>query len=295
LLFGYRTDQIKKLKLVNPVKKSFRVRRVRPWLQNYRPISRRLPVYYPSATPPRPCPGQIASTLSGVAKRAATSTPKPDRKLRREFSRFVSLWLKRNFEPLTTDEMMNFDEWLESTSYSEARKTELRKVWEDCGANPSKRMLVLVKCFVKDETYPEYKFPRGIYSRSDAAKCLFGPLVQSVSKKLFSMHWFIKKIPVVDRPMVIYEKLYKPGSKYVYTDYTAFEAHFTSELMEDCENKLYKWATRKLSRDTQKVAATMADVKSGKNKMTLRHLTANKKREECLGKWTHPPATDLPI
>lgn len=253
----------RRLKLVNDVKKEFKVTSIRPNLQKYTPISQRLPIYYRGATPPRPDPGHLASNLAGVAKRVATSTPKPNRKLRREFTRYVALWLRRNYRPLETDEVLDVESWLKEAPYSEARKTELRRVWTDCGGKPTKKMLAVVKSFIKDESYPEYKFPRGIYSRSDAAKCLFGPLVQSVSKRLFSMHWFIKKIPVADRPVAIYDKLYKPGSRYIYTDYTSFEAHFTADLMECCENQLFKHATSKLGGDPGAIASLMAATKTG--------------------------------
>lgn len=270
MLFGYRVDQIDRLNLVNSVKKEFKVTSVRPHLQQYIPISRRLPIYYQGATPPRPDPGHLTSTLAGVSKRVATETPPPSRKLRREFARYVELWLRRNLQPLTQEEYMTMDEWLDTTTYSQERKRQLKECWERCGGKPTKRMLALVKSFVKDESYPEYKFPRGIYSRSDQAKCLFGPLVQSVSKKLFNMHWFIKKIPVADRPRVIYDKLFKPNASYTYTDYTSFEAHFTAELMNICENKLYKHSVSRLSKDQQDVAKMMAETKVGTNKIIFK-------------------------
>lgn len=249
------------MELTAKVKKSFKVTSLRPRLQTYSPISKRLPLFYQGATPPRPDPGHLPTSIAGVAKRVATDTPAPCRKLRREFQRFVALWLRRNFRPLNNDEILTFEEWLEQAPYPTSRKEELRRVWDECGGKPSKQMLELVKSFIKDECYAQYKFPRGIYSRSDAAKCLFGPLVQSVSNQLFSLHWFIKKIPVADRPVAIYDKLHKPGSKYIYTDYTSFEAHFTAELMEICENQLYKYATSRLSGAAAEVANTMAQTK----------------------------------
>jgi len=251
------------------VKESFEVTHLRPHLQSYRPLSARLEMYYKGATPPRPDPGHLPSVLAGVSKRVAIETPKPSRKLRREFSRFVALWLRRNLRPLTADECLTFDQWLDETTYSTGRKEELRKVWNDCGGKPTKRMLSLAKCFVKDETYPEFKFPRGIYSRSDAAKCCFGPLVASVSKKVFALPWFIKYVPVRDRPMAIYDTLYKPGSKYMFTDYTAFEAHFTKDLMSDCENQLFRYMTKNLP-DLRKIADLMASCKTGINHLIFK-------------------------
>jgi len=173
-------------------------------------------------------------------------------------------------KPLTKDELLTFEEWLERTDYSAARKEELRKVFLETDGKPSRRLLRKVKAFLKDETIPEYKFPRGIYSRSDAAKITFGPLVQSVSDKLFAQDWFIKKIPVVDRPEVIYAKLYKPGSEYIFTDYTAFESAFKAILMECCENQLYIHMTSKIGGDAAKLAGLMAEIKMGNNNVIFK-------------------------
>jgi len=156
---------------------------------------------------------------------------------------------------------MTFEEWLDSTTYSDARKLELRSMWDDCGRTVSDRDLRKVKCFIKDETYPMYKFPRGIYSRCDKAKCLFGPLVATISKQIFGLKWFIKKVPVVDRPMAIYERLYKPGRKYCYTDYTSFEAHFTADLQNDCENVMYRYMTSRLSGEHKNICDRFATCK----------------------------------
>jgi hypothetical protein len=281
-LFGYRVSEIKGLDLKTAVKKSFCVTRLRPQLQKRAAISTKLPLWYEGATPPRPDQSHLLSSISGMAKRIAVDTDlTPDGKVckmsrvtRRKFQRFVVLWLRRNLKPLTQDEMLTFDDWLESTSYSAARREELRGVWNDCGGKPKEKSLRLVKAFIKDETYLEYKFPRGIYSRSDQAKCLFGPLVASVSAKVFDLPWFIKKIPVVDRPKYIYDKLYKPGSEYVFTDYTSFEAHFKADIMESCEHQLFKHMTSKLPKEYSSLAEGMFKIKSGINKIVFKLFTA---------------------
>ncbi len=229
-------------------------------------------MYYPTATPPRPCPGHIPSVAAGLARRAAVETPTADKKLMKKFKRFVDLWLKRNLTPLKPDEFLTFDEWLASTDYSQSRKDQLRELEEKYGERVPKRLLKLVKCFIKDETYPEYKFPRGIYSRHDSAKCLFGPLVASISDKVFDLKWFIKKVPVHLRPMALNE-LARPGAKYKFTDYTSFEAHFKKELMETCEKRLYLYMT-KVSPLHRKIADLFFETKTGMNKLQFKTLTA---------------------
>lgn len=217
----------------------------RPLCQSYPPLATNLPLYYEGATPPRPDPGHLLSVVSGVAKRAATKTPVPNRAMLRGLKRYVDLWLRRNLRPLTADEVYSFDEWLNQTTYSLDRKLELAALFGE-NNKPSIRQVRKVKCFVKDETYVAYKYPRGIYSRSDLAKCLFGPLVASVSDKVFALKWFIKKIPVVDRPMAIYERLYKPGAKYASTDYTSFESHFKKIIQDSIENRLFRYMFKNL-------------------------------------------------
>lgn len=261
---------MRKLKLQNKVKSSFHVTKMRPKLQKWVAISQRLAIWYEGATPPRPDPGHLASTLSGVSKRVAVDTPVPNRTLIRGLKRYTQLWLRRNLKPLCPDQILSFEEWLEGTSYSSERKNDLRKTHLAMGARPSNKKLRRVKAFVKDETYPEYKFPRGIYSRADAAKCVFGPLVQAASDPLFSLPWFIKKIPVVDRPMAISNHLSKPGATYVYTDYTSFEAHFKETLMSACEHQFFNHMFSKLPAPYQHNIKLMAETKQGTNKIIFK-------------------------
>jgi len=235
-------------------------------------------MYYAGATPPRPDPGHLLSVIAGVSKRVAIETPKPDRKLLRKFKRFVEMWLRHEstLKPLENDEIYTFDKWIETAPYSQARKVELTDMWDGCGRVATDKQLRTVKCFVKDESYDVYKFCRGIYSRSDYAKCLFGPLVASVSDKVFDLDWFIKKIPVVDRPAAIYNKLHKEGKHdYQFTDYTAFESHFTPELMRSCENILMNFMFKNASTDYRTTVQRFCRTKMGKQNMVFRSFNAS--------------------
>lgn len=283
-LLGYRIGH-RETKLINykPVKKDFKVVSIRRGMDRYRPISKRLPLYYEGATPPRPDPGHTISQVAGVAHRVAVEPPKSQPAIMKRFKTFVKDWLFKNLQPLTAEQLLSFDEWLEKTPYSACRKAELRKVWTNADGNFSSKILAIVKCFIKDETYPEYKFHRGIYSRHDLAKCLFGPLVQSISNLLFKLSWFIKTVPVVERPQAIFDRLYKPGSKYTYTDYTAFESHFKTKLMDSCENVLYAYMVKNLGPEVKSVARTMATTKTGKNKLVFKTFTASVKATRMSG------------
>jgi hypothetical protein len=151
--------------------------------------------------------------------------------------------LRKNMTPLSPEEIPTFEEWLESTPYTQGRKTELRGVWERFLQSGDVRKFNVVKSFIKDETYIAFKNPRIINSRVDVAKCFFGPVVQAVSDKLFSLDWFIKTVPVPDRPVVIRDALLSVGAEtdYVFTDYTAFEAHFVKTVMEVTQVELFKF------------------------------------------------------
>jgi len=261
-------SQIRPITL-KPVKKKIRILNVRPELETYPCLSARLAICYQGATPPRPDPGHLLSQLSGVAKRAAVDVPVANRVVLRKLKRFTDLWLRRNLKPLCADEIPAFNCWLDSTDYSASRKKQLSELWTDCGGRPGVKKLRKVKCFIKDETYPEFKYPRGIYSRSDYAKCMFGPLVAAISDKVFALPWFIKKIPVVDRPMAIYERLYKPGSRYHYTDYTSFESHFVKVVQEALEQRLFIYMTKNLP-ESRNIVDTMNLIKSQFQDMTFK-------------------------
>jgi hypothetical protein len=75
--------------------------------------------------------------------------------------------------------------------------------------------------------------------------------------------------------MVIYDTLYKAGSTYCYTDYTAYEAHFKKELMNSCENLLFAYMTSRLDAQARWVAKNMATVKTGINKIIFKIFSCN--------------------
>jgi hypothetical protein len=103
-----------------------------------------------------------------------------------------------------------------------------------------------------------------INSRTDEFKCAVGPTFKLIEQALFKSSWFIKKIPVKDRPRYIFEKVYRLGSKYICTDYTAFESHFTRELFESCEFVLYDFMIQYLP-NREEFAFYVHDIIGGRN------------------------------
>nr|WEU70900.1 MAG: RNA-dependent RNA polymerase [Hangzhou tombus-like virus 1] len=219
--------------------------------------------------------------IAGVMKRIGAKLPQPDRhsdlraqrrfaKVMSEFRRFVSKWLKRNLPPLPADTDYDFESWLRDTNYPEWRKEELRLANSEIVDKYDKKYYK-VKCFMKDETYPTYKHARGIFARSDYAKCLLGPFFKRIEERLYSLPQFIKHIPVKDRPVYISNMLNVPGAKYIATDYTAYESHFTQLVMQNCEFVLYRHMT-KLCPDQKYFKWAMDNVLAGYNTCTFKRF-----------------------
>lgn len=244
-LYGYRMNEvpIAPIDLKKGVKDDLKLKKVRDdnHLNKRAVLATNLPLCFAGASPPRPDDGHNLSNIAGLAKRFGGKTPPLNRATKRDYKRFLQLWLKRNLKPLTRDEIPTFEEWIESTPYSRSRKDELIQRWNDAGQKLTKREARIVNSFIKDETYPEWKYPRWINSRCDIAKCYFGPVVSAVSDRVFALDEFIKTVPVPDRPMVIKEKLQFDGSEFIFTDYTSFEAHFTQEVMEITQFALFRY------------------------------------------------------
>lgn len=237
-----------------------------------RPISVCLPLYLFGSTPPRPDPGDPLTNLGGVSKRFGFKPPPLNRKKARKFARFVDLWLRHNVKPLGPESMLTFWEWLEGTSYTEGRKAELARTWENCDQKVDIKKWLKVKSFIKDETYPEYKYPRAINSRIDEAKCFFGPIVQSISNVIFKNPYFIKKIPVPLRAEYIRDTLQKDGAEYDFTDATSFEASFVPEVMLVCEYRMYRFFCRGLDCWVE-LKLFLLMVKMGNNILIFKYFT----------------------
>lgn len=111
--------------------------------------------------------------------------------------------------------------------------------------------MTVVQSHVKAETYPAgYKYPRIISSRHDYYKCRTGPIFKRIEEELFKLEWFIKYVPVDERPKHILDNLFQEGATVIATDHTCYEAHFSPLLFLVCEMQLYWYMTQLLS-DTE--------------------------------------------
>lgn len=221
----------------------------------YRPPMGSAKVGHVQAIPPKADITHPESLLVGVAKRMAYDPPRFNRATRRRFEKFVDNWLLKNIEPFAPTETFDFDEWLATVNHPDWRKQEIKKA-RRCGPyldgeipqgpglhskyNLDEDVNYVVKLFTKEEYYPEYKHHRGIWAREDAAKAVMGPFFAKIEKVLFKLPYFIKKIPKNDRPAYIQKFMDEVKLKFHTSDYTSFESHFTTDMMDSCEFKLYR-------------------------------------------------------
>lgn len=191
---------------------------------------------------PHPDMDHPLTVEAGVRKRFASAPPESEKTLVDELRQFVKTWLRSNLQPLPSDSDTSVNKWLDQTNYPMWRKINLKGKFVKI-RGVLQRKHYKVKSFIKDETYPEYKHARGINSRSDEFKVKVGPIFKLIEQEVFKLHYFIKKIPVADRPAYIKEKILRSGNWYFASDYTAFESLFTRELMEAVEFELYDYMT----------------------------------------------------
>jgi len=216
--------------------------------------------------------------LDGVSRRFARCPPTPNELKMKRFKIFVAKWLRNNLTPLSNDVDTSFETWIANTPYPKWRKDDLRFTFENTQGEITAENAVKngrphrhcrVNSFQKDETYPTYKPARAINSRTDAFKVRVGPIFKLIEKELFSLPYFIKHTPCDERAEEIKRELYQAGANIIGTDYTAFEALFTKELMMTCEMQLYSYMTQNI--DDQEWYHIVEKTLTGKNYCTFRN------------------------
>lgn len=224
--------------------------------------------------PPQPDTKSPTNALTGFLKRAGGLTPPPDHAILEEIALFIPKFLEKN-GVCKIDKIMSFSEWIEDTNYSRGRKDQLidleksqenLSIMEVCESfNDANK----VKCFVKYEHYPEYKYPRGIYSRGDRLKCKFGPVFKTIEKEMFKLKYFIKKVPVHDRPRYLNDLFVGWEGFAVASDYSSFEGSFGPENMLKIEYLVYKYIAPFCSE-----IDTIMELLTGNNKLRFKHFSA---------------------
>jgi hypothetical protein len=95
-------------------------------------------------------------------------------------------------------------------------------------------------------------------------KVFSGPFFKSIEAKVYALPYFIKHVPVPDRPALI-SAMEGPGRRYISTDFTAFESHFTPEVLEAVELRLYRYMLGN-RKETEVICSTIAGVNHGRTR-----------------------------
>jgi len=253
--YGYRVDEVP-LPVLTDIKRSACISLPREVDLDIRPpVAVSLGPILDGVALPHPDPHDPLTTMTGVMKRYAIETPAPDVQLLAELGEYVDKWLKNNMVPLEPDVDTSNATWLSKTNYPAWRKENLRDVWDGMSYTWGEtdaldgglwKSYTDVKSFMKDETYIDWKYARGINARSDQFKCIVGPIFRLIEERLYQHPAFIKHIPVADRAEYITKLLERASAVYLVSDYTAFESLFVREIMEKVEFKLYEYMTSKI-------------------------------------------------
>lgn len=229
---GYHPWQVGLGVAIPPVDPSFRYKqKINTICVDNKPMAVGLGVEVVGAVSFWPDTSNQDGAVLGVMKRIATLMPDTDEKLFEEFEEFSKNFIVENMKEciLPSDTDLSVERWLEGTHYSGYRKAELMEVWRQFVALKSKDFDVM--SHVKYESYDEPKHYRGIYSRSDAFKCQFGPVCAAISKKFFHMRWFVKYLGSSDKMARMRELFDNDFVKVFTNDFSSFEATFTKLLM----------------------------------------------------------------
>jgi len=229
--------------------------------------------HVPVAVPPKPDLSDPDTAEAGVRKRFLCKPPTPNRKKLRKLKAFVAKWVAKNLVPLDAHADTSVETWLASCNYTQDRKSELLKLWQDYSGVLTKRD-GRVKSFIKDEPYISFKHARAINSRTDLFKCYVGPTFRLIEEQVYKHPAFIKKIPVADRPQYITDRLQFLGAKFFEGDFAAYESHFVKEIMEAIEFPLYEFMSKHLA-DGPQWFKTVSDVLGGENHCVFKWFTVD--------------------
>lgn len=197
-----------------------------------------------------------------LRKRLYHLPPTPTHGILRELRCFVHKWCQKNLLPL--DRIKTFDEWIEETHYSKKRKQQLRDL--RLKGSPKDVFEAKIKCFVKDEFYPELKAPRMISSREDRAKVWLGPIFSSIEDVLYVLPPFVKRLTAQERIQKI-DGMFGDRPVYV-TDYSSFETHFHRKMMECVEMVIYKHLLKKFPSELELVKVIL-----GRNHLVSKYFS----------------------
>lgn len=203
----------------------------------------------PQFVPPSPCRTDVLSAEYGFLKRMGQHLGDIPESFLRGLRQHVRDYISTHYRPISSADLLQFDKWIDSTHYSMRRKLELTQIAHSTGLDSRElagtidfKRMRRVNCFVKPEFYTEYKAHRIISSRSDYAKCVYGPIAKAIEQVVYGGDHtnFIKHVPVRERPGFLKRRIPAECAA-LESDFSSFECHFNRPLMDACEFELYRY------------------------------------------------------
>jgi hypothetical protein len=184
----------------------------------------------------------------GFVHRVGCVVPPPDPLVMRKFRDFVEQVVRTRYEPIPADADLSVETWLANSRYTATERERILRVWRRDSANVTNVISWRTKSFVKDEFYPEPKYPRLINARGDLMKAYFGPTMKAIEGIVFTHSEFAKHVPWNKFPEVLRDHItegsgdgfvalisglvegddavFCHNGRYYFTDYTSFESSF---------------------------------------------------------------------
>jgi len=195
----------------------------------------------PRVSEPYPDTTSTTNAVAAACGRLLKQTPMPDKKELSRFERFVGKEIRKLFRKLKLEDIKSVEEWIRTRNRPGSWKQELLRELANVDGDVtkfSKKKIKLILAHIKQETYPEFKYPRGIFARQNPNKLFFGPIISAMEDIVYKNEQFIKHIPVAERPAYI-TKMLGDFPHFACSDFSSFEGSFSQEFQEVCELQFF--------------------------------------------------------
>ena len=236
------------MKQAKPAKKGTSISRVRMTDPNVRfPMQVSSGCHLSGVALPHNDTRDALSLAVGGLNRVCTQLPLPKSSVYQEFVAFSRKFLTETFTPLPSDSHFDHKEWLFSRPYPLKKKQQMWEEWISCFGRLEERDYQF-GAFSKDEDYVKWTWNRLINAPSDVTKVFFGPIISRIEEQVYASPWFIKKVPVRDRPRFLKEMRARLSAicDMSDSDFESFECSFTAQQKEAIELWFTKYMTQYL-------------------------------------------------
>ena len=221
MLYGYAWGEVKQDPLPS-IRSDCKIMQ-RNYLERYKriPAQVSLGTHVEGMAMPHPDTAHGPTVAAGLAKRVCAQLAEPNPATLLKAKEWCSAYVAKTFEPLPADTDLSVEGWLDQSNYPLWRKAELAAVDKFLPGKLPRKFYVF-KSFVKSENYPEYKHARCIQAPTDELKVHMGPFTAACERVAFAKPFFIKKVPVSERPKYIMD-MFSSGARVAASDFSSFE------------------------------------------------------------------------